>query len=112
MKRSSKLFLADIFESIRLIEKYTKSLKYKNFLVNDKIQDAVMRRLEIIGEATKNIPPSIKKENPAIPWRQMAGMRDMLSHDYFGIVEKRIWDTIQKDLPKLKKQIAALLEKF
>lgn len=81
--------------------------------MNDNImQDAVVRRFEIIGEATKNIPLKVKKEYPDIPWRQMAGMRDMLTHEYFGIVMKRIWDTTQKDLPKLKKQIAKLLEKF
>ena len=112
MKRSPKLFLTDIFESIELIEKYTESTTYKNFLNDNVIQDAIIRRFEIIGEATKNIPMKIRKEYPEIPWRQMAGMRDMLTHEYFGIAIKRIWDTAQKDLPKLKKQIAKLLEKF
>lgn len=110
MKRSPKLFLTDIFESIELVEKYTENLKYKDFLENNKIQDAVIRRFEIIGEATKNIPLKIKKEYPKIPWRQMAGMRDMLAHEYFGIVIKRIWDTTQKDLLSLKKQIVKLLK--
>lgn len=64
MKRNPKLFLADISESIGLIEKYLKNLDYKNFLNNKIIQDAVIRRFEIIGEATKNIPPKIKKEHP------------------------------------------------
>lgn len=112
MKRSPKLFLVDIFESIGLIERYTKGATYKKFLNDNTTQDAVVRRFEIIGEATKNIPLKIRKEYPEIPWRQMAGMRDMFSHEYFGIVMKRIWDTTQKDLPKLKKQIAIVLEKF
>jgi uncharacterized protein with HEPN domain len=102
MKRNPKLFLTDIFESIQLIEEYTEKLNYNQFLENNVTQDAVMRRFEIIGEATKNIPLKIRKEYPEIPWKQMAGMRDMLAHEYFGIAMKRIWDTTQKDLPKLK----------
>jgi uncharacterized protein with HEPN domain len=112
MKRSPKLFLTDILESIDLIEKYTSSTTYKKFMNDNVIQDAIIRRFEIIGEATKNIPMKIRKEYPEIPWRQMAGMRDMLAHEYFGIAIKRIWDTAQKDLPRLKKQIVKLLEKF
>lgn len=112
MKRNPKLFLTDIFESIELIEKYTKNLKYNKFLENNKAQDAVMRRIEIIGEATKNVPLKIRKEYPDIPWKQMAGMRNMLAHEYFGIVMKRIWDTTQKDLPNLKKQILKIIEEL
>ncbi len=112
MKRNPKLFLVDIIESIELIEKYTKDSNYNNFIENNTIQDAVMRRIEIIGEATKNVPLKIRKENSEIPWKQMAGMRDMLAHEYFGIVMKRIWDTTQKDLPKLKKQILKIVEKL
>jgi len=112
MKRNPKLFIQDIVESITLIERYTKGATYKKFLGDSTMQDAVIRRFEIIGEATKNIPLKIRKEYPEIPWRQMTGMRDMLAHEYFGIVIKRIWDTSQKDLPKLKKQIVKLLEKF
>lgn len=112
MKRSSKLFVVDILESIELIEKYTKGATDKKFLDDDALQDAVIRRLEIIGEATKNIPLEIKQENQKIPWEQMAGMRNVLSHEYFGITMKRIWDATQKDLPKLKRQIEKLLEKF
>lgn len=112
MKRSPKIFLYDILDSIEKIEKYTEGLTERKFLGNSAMQDAVMKRLEIIGEATKNIPLKIRKENPNIPWKKMAGMRDMLTHEYFGIVMKRIWDTTQRDLPKLKKQIEELSEKF
>ena len=112
MKRSLKIFLLDILESIEKIEKYTEGYTDKKFLGNDAIQDAVIKRLEIIGEATKNIPLKIRKDYPNIPWKKMAGKRDILTHEYFGVIMKRIWDTTQKDLPKLKKQIANLLEKF
>lgn len=111
MKRSPNLFLTDIYESIELIEKYTKGATYEKFISDNAAQDAVIRRFEIIGEATKNIPSKIKSKYPEIPWRQMAGMRDMLSHEYFGITMKRIWDAIQKDLPKLKKQISILISR-
>lgn len=112
MRRSPKIFILDILESIDKIEKYTKGATDKEFFRDDKMQDAVMKRLENIGEAAKNIPMKIRKEYPDIPWRKMAGTRDMLTHEYFGIVMKRIWDTAQKDLPLLKKQIEELLEKF
>ncbi|EKE21545.1 MAG: hypothetical protein ACD_7C00196G0004 [uncultured bacterium] len=112
MKRNPKLFLADIFESIELIEKYTKGLTYNKFIANNEVQDAVARRIEIIGEATRNVPLKIRKEYPDIPWRQMAGMRNMLAHEYFGIIMRRIWDTIKKDLPELKKQILKIIEKL
>lgn len=112
MKRSPKIFLFDIIESIEKIEKYTKEATEKKFINDDAMQDAVMKRLEIIGEATKNIPLKIRKEYPDIPWKKMAGMRDMLTHEYFGIIMTRIWDTTQKDLPMLKKKIKKLLEKF
>ncbi|KKU13167.1 MAG: hypothetical protein UX17_C0025G0004 [Parcubacteria group bacterium GW2011_GWC2_45_7] len=112
MKRNPKLFIADIFESIELIEKHINGLTYNEFLKDITAQDAVIRRFEIIGEATKNVPDYIKQEHMQIPWKQMAGMRDMLTHEYFGIVTKRIWDTIKKDLPKLKKQIEKILEEF
>jgi len=109
MKRNPKLFLCDISESIDLIEKYIKGETYKKFIANNELQDAVIRRLGIIGEAAKSVPTDIKKKNPNIPWKQMAGMRDMITHEYFGIIMKRIWDTAKKDLPKLKKQIEKLL---
>lgn len=112
MKRNSKIFLLDILESIEKIEKYTKGATEHKFLGNDEMQDAVMKRLEVIGEATKNIPENIRKEYPKIPWQQMESMRNVLIHEYFGITMKRIWDTTQKDIPKLKKQIAYILEKY
>lgn len=112
MKRNPKIFLLDILESIEKIEKYTKGATEKKFLASDEMQDAVMKRLEVIGEAAKHIPERIKKEYPEIPWQKMGSMRNVLIHEYFGIVMKRVWDTTRKDLPKLKKQIAKLIDKF
>jgi uncharacterized protein with HEPN domain len=71
-----------------------------------------MRRLEIIGEAVKNIPKEIREKYPEIPWRDIAGMCDVFLHEYFGVIMERVWDTAKNDIPKLKKQISKLIEKF
>jgi len=111
-KKSPKIFLQDIFESIERIEQYTKNKTKKEFLDDYEKQDAIIRRLEIIGEAVKNIPTVVKKKYPGIPWKDIAGMRDKLIHEYFGVLMERVWDTVKNDLPKFKKQISDLLEKF
>ena len=112
MKRNPKIFLKDILESIEKIEQYVKDTTESEFLDDYEKQDAIMKRLEIIGEAVKNIPKKVKAEHPEIPCKQMSGIRDVLIHEYFGVVMKRVWDTAKNDVPKLKKQILKLLEKF
>jgi len=107
--KNPKIFLEDILESIIRIEKYVKGKTKKEFLDNYEKQDAIIKRLEIIGEAVKNISPGIKKKHPEIPWKDMAGMRDILVHEYFGVIMDRVWDTAKNDIPKLKKQIKELL---
>jgi len=107
--KNHKIFLEDILESIDRIEKYVKGKNKEEFLNNHEKQDAIIKRLEIIGEAVKNISPEIKKKHPEIPWKDMAGMRDILVHEYFGVVMDRVWDTAKNDIPKLKKQIKELL---
>ncbi len=111
-KKNPKIFLEDILESIERIEQYTKNKTKTKFLDDYEKQDAIMKRLEIIGEAVKNIPTGVKKKYPEIPWKDMAGMRDVLIHEYFGVRMERVWDTAKNDIPKLKKQILGLLKKF
>ena len=82
MKKDPKIFLEHILESIRNIEKYTESFTKKQFLKNLQLQDAVTRRLEIIGEAVKNLPKDIKDKNREVPWRKISGTRDILIHEY------------------------------
>lgn len=112
MNKDPKYFLSHIVESIELISKYTKGLTLKDFENSQEIQDAVLRRFEIIGEATKNIPDNIRAENRDIPWNFMAGMRDVIIHDYFGVKVETIWKTAKEDLPLLGKKIKKLLDKL
>ncbi|ODA42101.1 DUF86 domain-containing protein [Desulfosporosinus sp. BG] len=106
--KDAKVFLQSIFESIEKIESYTFSGK-DEFMKSTLTQDAVIRNLEIIGEATKNIPQDVKEQNSEIPWKQMAGLRDVLIHDYMGISLKIVWNVVQNELPQLKTMIKKIL---
>ena len=110
MKRDVRILLGDILESITRIEEYTHGMDREGFFKDTQVQDAVIRRLEIIGEATKNIPDSFRDKYPDVPWRQMAGMRDVLIHGYFGVKLERVWQVVKKELPGLKAKILQLLE--
>jgi len=109
-KRSQKLFLADILECIDLISNYLRGTSKKEFLNDFVKQDAVFRRIEIIGEAAKNISATIKKRHSEIPWPQICGMRDKLIHEYFGVNYKKVWQTATENLETLKKQIEIILK--
>ena len=107
-KRSIRLYVDDIQESISRIEAYTKDFTFDGFKDDTKTIDAVVRNLEIIGEAVKNIPESVKSEHPDIPWHEIMGMRNKIIHEYFGVEEETLWKTAKDDLPKFKKQIEVL----
>lgn len=112
MKKDPKIFLQHILESISEIEKYSKDVSRKEFSKSTQIQDAVIRRLEIIGEAVKNIPKKVRIKYDFVPWKKVTGSRDMLIHNYFQVDLESVWDTINKDIPKLKQNIKKILEKF
>jgi len=103
------VFLKHILLAIEDIEKFVSNCSQEDFLRNDEKQAAVERRLEIIGEAVKNIPEEYKNKNSAIPWRIIASMRDNLIHEYFGIDAEIVWKTTQEDIPLLKNQIQKML---
>ncbi|MBF7081721.1 DUF86 domain-containing protein [Desulfallas sp. Bu1-1] len=108
MPRDYKAYLSDIIDSINKIERYTNNMSFQDFLQNELVQDGVVRNLEIIGEAVKKIPDNIKRRKPDIEWKKIAGLRDILIHDYFGVDVVIVWDIIKNKIPVLKKNILAL----
>lgn len=110
MKKEPIVFILHITISVRQIEKYIKGLSKNQFLKSVTIQDAVARRLEIIGEAAKNLPLSFRKKYPEIAWTKIIGMRNVLIHEYFGVNLGLIWEIIKRDLPMFKKQIGKIID--
>lgn len=108
MTKDPTFFLEHILESISKIEKYLEGVTEEQFANSDEKQDLVTRRIEIIGEATKNIPEDYRQTHPEIPWKKMAGMRDVVIHQYYNVDYRAVWDTI-KLLPDLKANIEKLL---
>ena len=103
-------FLNDILESIEKIEKFTEDMDIHHFKKDDKTSYAVLRAFEIIGEASKEIPPEIKEKYTELPWKEMAGMRDKLIHAYFGVNLEVVWKTIQEEIPVLKPLIQKVIK--
>ncbi|MBI3588954.1 MAG: DUF86 domain-containing protein [Candidatus Liptonbacteria bacterium] len=110
MKKDIRVYLEDILESINKIEKYTSQINFEEFGKNTERQDAVMRRLEIIGEAVKSLPDETKQKCSDIPWKQIAGMRDVLIHEYSGVSMRRVWRVVENDLKPLKETTSKILE--
>jgi len=108
--RLDRDLLGDIQEALRRARSYTADLSYEQFLADTKTQDAVIRALEILGEATKKLSPALRESHPEIPWKNMAGLRDKLIHDYFGVNIDIVWQIVRDQLPVLTEQIAAALE--
>jgi uncharacterized protein with HEPN domain len=108
--RECKLFLEDILSSIEKIQRYIKNLNYEDFEDNELVVDAVIRNLEIIGEASKNIPDTIRGKYSDVPWRRMIGLRNITAHEYFGVDLSIIWEIVTKNLPETKPKIKLILE--
>jgi uncharacterized protein with HEPN domain len=107
--KGDRLYLTHILECIEWIESYTQD-GYATFAKSRKTQDAVFRNFEIMGEATKRLSSTVRAAHPEVPWRQIAGLRDVLIHDYFGIDPDEVWGVVQTELPKLKRQIEAIVQ--
>jgi uncharacterized protein with HEPN domain len=109
--RNQRLYLKDILDAMESIEKFVQDMNFEDFKKDDKTVSAVIRKFEIIGEATKQIPDEIKQKSPEAPWKEMAGMRDRLIHFYFGVDYQLVWMTIKERIPKVKLYIKKILEK-
>lgn len=107
--RDYRLYLKDILDTMGAIEKFVENMELDDFSSDDKTSSAVIKKFEIIGEATKNVPDEIRKKYPDIPWKEMAGLRDKLVHFYFGIKYEIVWETIKQRLPFLKSSIRKVL---
>ncbi len=107
-KRDPLVLLEDIILAIQKIGRYTSQMDHDAFLRDDLVIDAVARNLEIIGEATRQLPEEFKHVHTQIPWTQIAGLRNRIVHDYFGLDLEIIWEIVQRDLPGLEKQVRTL----
>jgi len=110
MKRDVLLYLKDILDSIEKIESFTKGKNEYDLKKDDLLQSAVIRKFEIIGEAVKGLPKSVKEKHSTIKWRDIAGTRDILIHFYFGVQMDLLMRTIKEDLPLLKKEIKTMIK--
>ena len=109
-KRDYLDFLDDIRMASAKAQSFVAGMAFADFIADEKTVYAVLRALEIIGEATKRLPTGIRNLAPAIPWRSMAGSRDKLVHDYFGVDLPNVWHTVTIDLPELDAQLEALVQ--
>ena len=109
MPRDYRVYREDIMEAIARIRSYTSGMSIQSFVNDAKTFDAVVRNLEIIGEATKKVPEHLRTQNSDIDWKKIASLRDILIHEYFGIDTEIIWDIIQSKLPILEKQVSRML---
>lgn len=109
MSREYRLYLDDIRSACEKIVRYTHGMDLDAFVHDDKTFDAVARNLEIIGEAAKHIPTEVRARYPSVPWRRMAGLRDIVAHEYFGIDQDILWDIITHHVPALLPQIRRIL---
>ena len=107
-KRNSRLLIEDIVTAVFKIEKYTAKSDREHFLKDEKTIDAVVRNLEIIGEACRQLPEEFKERHSTIPWHKIAGLRNRIVHDYFGVDLELIWQIISIEIPALKNSISSL----
>ncbi|NOZ56075.1 MAG: DUF86 domain-containing protein [Calditrichaeota bacterium] len=104
-----RVFLWHILDAADAIHEYLSGLTRESFLRSRVVQDAVIRQLEVIGEATRHLSREFRSAHPAIPWSEIAGMRDKLIHDYFGVDLEVVWETASRDVPALREKLSGIL---
>lgn len=109
--RAFMLYLEDMLQSMERIEEYLGDLDFRKFKMNYLVVDAIIRNFEIIGEASKNIPSGIQEKYPEIPWRKMYGLRNLITHEYFGIDYEMIWEIAKHNLPQNRTDLSEMIEK-
>lgn len=109
-KKIHLLALSDIIECMNRIEDYTEGVDYDSFSCNQMLIDAVIRNLEVIGEASRNVPENIRNGHPEIPWKKMIGLRNILIHEYFGVDESIVWEIATKNMKETKPYILKVIQ--
>lgn len=107
--RKFDFYLKDMLMAINRIEEYIGGMDFNEFQTNYLVSDAVVRNFEVIGEASKNVPSEIKTKYPELPWKNMAGLRNIIAHQYFGVDYRTLWKIAKEDLPKNKLDLASLM---
>ena len=107
----AKPYLEHILQECEFLVEKSKGIIFEDFIENPILTRAFVRSLEVIGEAVKNLPDEFRKKYPEIPWKEIAGMRDKLIHEYFGVNYRIVWKTVQQEIPKLKEQVERIMKK-
>ena len=110
INREYYIYLEDMLTSLLRIEEYIGEMEFKEFKMNHLVVDAVVRNFEIIGEASKNVPPEIQNKYPQIPWKKMYGLRNLIAHEYFGIDYEMIWEISKNNLPRNSIDLRKIIE--
>ena len=112
MKKDPVVFVTHIIDSIQLIESYMEGRTEADLMESTGLQDKIIRRIQVIGEAVKNLPDDLKRNHPEVPWRDITGMRDIVIHQYFGIDLEFVWNVVTRDIPDLKPKILRIRDEL
>jgi uncharacterized protein with HEPN domain len=112
MEKDDTIYLRHILDATNIVEEYLQGVNEAKFKVTRLLQDGVIRQIEVIGEAVRHISKDVRLTYPEIPWQDVAGMRDKLIHDYFGVDIEKVWLTAREDLPVLKEQVVGILKDY
>jgi uncharacterized protein with HEPN domain len=109
MSRNLLIYVSDILENMQDAEEFIQGMSYEQFVADKKTANAVLRSIEVIGEATKNVPDNVRAQYPQIPWKEMAGMRDKVIHSYFDVDKEMVWLVVKERIPALRPFVEQIL---